>query len=135
MSENKGQRLAGNHEQQWVAGLSMFSGRKEKAKGPMEDRLFPVECKKIAAAPLWHPAIQSLDTSRTTQDCGSSTARGLSGWPEDRPSPLKWKNHRAPLASGDSMLKYVQNVAELWLPYGTKSLKYRDFLQCEILHR
>jgi hypothetical protein len=50
MSENKGQRLAGNHEQQWVAGLSMFSGRKEKANGPMEDRLFPLSA-KIAAAP------------------------------------------------------------------------------------
>jgi hypothetical protein len=95
MSENKGQRLAGNHEQQWVAGLSMFSGRKEKAKGPMEDRLFPLSAKN-RGGPLWHPAIQSLDTSRTTQDCGSSTARGLSGWPEDRSSPLKWKKSPSP---------------------------------------
>src|SRR3979490_662726 len=100
MSENKAQRLAGNHEQQWVAGLSMFSGRKEKANGPMEDRLFPLSAKN-RGGPLWHPAIQSLDTSRTTQDCGSSTARGLEAGrtiahPPLSGNPFKWKKSPGP---------------------------------------
>jgi hypothetical protein len=31
------------------------------------------------------------------------------------------KNHRyLPLASGDSMLRYSQNVAGMWLKYGAK---------------
>jgi hypothetical protein len=39
----------------------------------------------------------------------------------------------APLASGDSMLKYVRNVAGLWLKYGAKFLKIEPSSQCEIL--
>jgi len=36
-------------------------------------------------------------------------------------SPAPQKNHRhLPLASGDSMLRYCQNVAGMWLKYGAK---------------
>ena len=39
------------------------------------------------------------------------------------------------LASGDSILRYSQNVAGLWLKYGAKSLKIETSSQCKILVR
>jgi hypothetical protein len=45
---------------------------------------------------------------------------------ESRPSPVV--DHRQPpLASDESLYTYSQNVAGLWLKYGVKSRKIRDF--------
>jgi hypothetical protein len=41
-------------------------------------------------------------------------------------------NAGSPLAPGDSMHTYRQNVAGLWLKYGAKSLKIETSSQCEI---
>jgi hypothetical protein len=47
---------------------------------------------------------------------------------DNRPQP--------PLTSGDSMHTYSQNVAGLWLKYGAKSLKNRDFFAVQdSIHR
>jgi len=48
--------------------------------------------------------------------------------------PLSRKIPGSPhLASGDSILRYSQNVAGLWLKYGAKPLKIETSLRCEVL--
>jgi hypothetical protein len=48
---------------------------------------------------------------------------------------VPWVDHRRqpPLAPGDSMLTYRQNVAGLWLKYGAKPLKIETYSRCKIL--
>jgi hypothetical protein len=46
--------------------------------------------------------------------------------------PLLDEPRQPPLASGDSILRYSQNVAGLWLKYGAKSLKIETSSQCKI---
>jgi hypothetical protein len=50
---------------------------------------------------------------------------------EDRRS-LVDHPRQPPLASGDSMYKYRQNVAGLWLKYGAKSLNIETSSHCKI---
>jgi hypothetical protein len=47
--------------------------------------------------------------------------------------PLVVLTADSPLAPGDSMHTYTENVAGLWLKYGAKSLKIETSSQCEIL--
>jgi len=115
MSENKGQRLAGITNSNGLQISRCFSALRKRRRVPWK-----IACSSLTenpGSPLRLPAIQLLDTLRTSQDCGSSTAQSPKAGRKIAYPPLSEKIPAARLVSGDSMLKYVRNVAGLWLKW------------------